>query len=378
MEGGKRKRPRIELGARQALKIGMIAIAAALLVFRLPAGAVERYYSLAVYPRLQWLLTPVSNLAPFALVDALLIVVATGIPICWIVSLARSRRGERLKRAGQLGVSTLVVAAVGFIAFDLLWGLNYERESLTDKLDYEEARVTVGATTALARTVVHQLNAESQTVHKGPWPSESEWRANLHSSFDRVVTELGASGGIVAALPKKSLINGYLTAAGIDGFMNPFGDEVILVADLLPVEKPFALSHEWGHVAGYADEGEASFVGLLACLRSGSPAVRYSGWLALYQQLPRRTVELALEAKGASDGSALELAPEVAADLNAINERRRKNISAAVSDAQSRFYDGFLKANRVEAGIGSYGQLVALLVGTRFEGDWGPTKRAAD
>ena len=44
--------------------------------------------------------------------------------------------------------------------------------------------------------------------------------------------------------------------------------EVILNPDLLPVEKPFVLAHEWAHLAGYADESEANFVAWLACCRA--------------------------------------------------------------------------------------------------------------
>jgi hypothetical protein len=38
--------------------------------------------------------------------------------------------------------------------------------------------------------------------------------------------------------------------------------------DLLPFEKPFVAAHEWAHLAGYADESEASFVGWLTCVRA--------------------------------------------------------------------------------------------------------------
>ena len=38
-------------------------------------------------------------------------------------------------------------------------------------------------------------------------------------------------------------------------------------------------------------------------------------------------------------------------------------------------YDKYLKANRVEAGVRSYGQVVRLLLGTRFDEDGGPVLR---
>ena len=45
--------------------------------------------------------------------------------------------------------------------------------------------------------------------------------------------------------------------------VDPFALEVMANPDLLPVERPFVAAHEWAHLAGYADESEANFVGWL-------------------------------------------------------------------------------------------------------------------
>ena len=66
--------------------------------------------------------------------------------------------------------------------------------------------------------------------------------------------------------------------------VNPFGLEVLANPDLLPFERPFVAAHEWSHLAGYADESEANFVGWLACIRADVPT-QYSGWLYLFWQV---------------------------------------------------------------------------------------------
>ena len=43
--------------------------------------------------------------------------------------------------------------------------------------------------------------------------------------------------------------------------LNPFGLETIVLPDLLPYERPFVVAHEWAHLAGHADEAEASAIG---------------------------------------------------------------------------------------------------------------------
>ena len=83
---------------------------------------------------------------------------------------------------------------------------------------------------------------------------------------------------------KATLFGPYFRWTGVDGMINPFGLEVLPNPDLLPFERPFIAAHEWAHLAGYADESEASFVGWLTCMHAGVPA-RYSGWLFLYWQI---------------------------------------------------------------------------------------------
>jgi hypothetical protein len=142
---------------------------------------------------------------------------------------------------------------------------------------------------------------------------------------------------------------------------NPFFLETLVAGGLLPVEQPLVIAHEWSHLAGLADEGEANFLGWLTCMR-GSPAARYSGWLFLYREL--------VAALPASDRAetADALAPGPRRDLSAVAERMRREVHPALSAAGWRVYDTYLKAHHVEAGTASYGQVVQLVLGTRDRG----------
>jgi hypothetical protein len=357
------------------MKILIIVFALAVALIPIPAALVERLYSNGLYPNLQSVSTPVANLIPFALVDVLIASVFVGLPAWWAVRVVRAGRGGRKMAAARLAFHTLTLAAVIFLAFQLLWGFNYEREPLASKLDYDEQRLTGEALRRLRRVSVENLNAQS-AEHYGPPVEEAVWREHLHASFDETVIGLGNSRGIAAAVPKTSLLNFYLRAAGIEGFINPFGHEVILDSEIFPFEKPFLLAHEWAHLAGFADESEASFVGLLACLRSDVPTLRYSALLALYQYMPRTAPPAPGEAKPIMGLEPQpELAPEVIADLKAISERDNKHRNVTISRMQWAVYDRFLKANRVRAGVGSYSRFVRLVLGTRFDLDWTPVVR---
>jgi len=305
-----------------AIKALVIVTALVLLLLPLPARFVERFYSNGFYSFLQPVITPVTNFVPFAMVDLLLVIAIAGLPVWWIVRIRRAVRGQRLRAAGRVALDTLALASVVFITFQILWGFNYERLPLRSKLDFDAGRVLPQTLAELRRTVIEQLNTEA-VARRSDWPDESEWRGQLLLSFNEAVSELGNRRGIAAGRPKHTLMNFYLAAAGIEGFVNPFGLEVVLESSVLPFEKPFLLAHEWGHLAGFADESEASFVGLLACLHSDSAALRYAGWLALYLYLPDDP-----------KGEAARLAPEVVADLRAIAEREARHRNATISRVQ--------------------------------------------
>src|SRR5207249_2335257 len=96
--------------------------------------------------------------------------------------------------------------------------------------------------------------------------------------------------------------------------------------DLLPMERPFVVAHEWAHLAGYNDEGEANFVSWLACVR-GDEARQYSGWLAIYSEASAMLGGRERQAMGE------RLAPGPRADLRAIADRILRHRSVRVAQA---------------------------------------------
>jgi hypothetical protein len=167
---------------------------------------------------------------------------------------------------------------------------------------------------------------------------------------------------------KRTLYGRFFRWTGVDGMVNPFGLEVLANPDLLPLEQPFVAAHEWAHLAGYAHESEANFVGWLTCVRADT-ASQYSGWLYLYWQiageLPAREREALAKMLTAGPRD----------DLAAIAARMRRGDLPALRRASWMVYDSYLKANRVEGGVRSYGAVVTLILRARFENGWRPVRR---
>ena len=194
-------------------------------------------------------------------------------------------------------------------------------------------------------------------------------RLALKDPMNKALLSLGRPALETASQPKFSLVlTPFFRWAGVTGMINPFGLETIVFPDLLPFERPFVLAHEWSHIAGIADEGEANFVGWLTCVRADVPS-QYSGWMHLYWQIAG---ELRADHR-ARLWEAVEPGPR--RDVEAIVERIRRGQLPLLRSASWRVYDQYLRANRVEEGIRSYGEVLRLLLGTRFTEDGTPVRR---
>ena len=352
------------VGARSWIAAGIVAVATICAVTPTPASLVEQIYSRQWYLIGQRIVTPVSGLVGFALLDLLAIIVVIGLGARWLRGFRRSGPGlrRRAAAAARLTLHTTAAAAVLYLVFLVMWGLNYRREPLSARLDYDAARISPEALASLAAESVQRLNALHAPAAAEPWPSFAELPARMGPAFERVQRRLGAERTAVAGRPKATLLSAWFRQAGIDGMLSPFSLEVLVNRAVLPFERPFLVAHEWSHLAGYADEAEASFVGALICL-AGDAQSRYSAWLSLSQHLVRH-----LPAAGRDRvRTALDDGPR--GDLRAIATRLRA-AAPVVRRSANRIYDQYLRANRVDAGIASYGLVVDLLLGTDGTPTW--------
>ena len=337
--------------------VGILLTACAGAGLPLPPHVVERWYSAGFYPPLQRALTRFSNLTPIALLDVLLV----ALPIVLAVLAAREVRrpaGTRMTFAGWT-LRTAVAVAVLYLAFLLAWGLNYRRVPLEQKLRFDARGVTPDAARDATRLAVDRLNALYAAAHAPASDELGHVDPALAAAFAGATRLLGASGTTVPARPKRTLLDFYFRPAAVAGMTDPFFLETLVESDLLPVERPFVVAHEWSHLAGFADEGEANFAGWLTCIRADAPS-QYSGWLFLFGELANRLPR----ADRADAVARLQAGPR--ADLRAIAARLTRDVKPQVSAAGWRMYDRFLKANRIDAGAASYAQVVRLVLGTKM------------
>jgi hypothetical protein len=352
---------------KNIIKAAVIVAAVACLLLPLSPSLIERWYSTGIYPGFQRLLTPLTNLLPFALFD----VITLGAAALAVRAIVRAVRQARQLRRWQPLLTTTVnlatAAAAIYLVFLVCWGFNYRRLPMAARLIVDRSAPGEQAVEALGLQAIEQINALYGAAHAaGDVPPLKDER--LRAAFDTVQGYLSDAPRAVPGRLKQTIYGPYFRWTSVDGMVDPFALEVMANPDLLPIERPFVAAHEWAHLAGYADESEANFVGWLTCLRA-SEAAQYSGWMFLYWQL-------ANEVSGATRAKlATALAPGPRADIDAIVERLRRGQLPALQRSSWAHYDTYLKANRVEAGVRSYGLVVTLILRAKFDEGWKPVRR---
>jgi hypothetical protein len=350
--------PRRSSSARynRAVRWRLIVIGTALvaLLMPLPSRFVEGAYSSTVFPSLQALVTTASNRTAWPWLDMVgLAVVLACVLACVRDLMMGPLRAASLRVAGRV----VTLGASAYLIFLAMWGLNYRREPLTRRVGFDAGRISSESATRLARETVAQLNALHTPAHRAGWAPPHEIDADLATSFHQTEASLGLGAATVLGRPKHSLLDLYFRRAGVAGMTDPFFLETLVASDLLPFERPHVVAHEWAHLAGITDEGEANFVGWLTCVR-GDASARYSGWLFLYSDVlsavPGRTARDIQE----------RLDPGPREDLAEIRARYTREVDPRVSTAGWTVYDQYLKANRIEAGTASYAEVVRLILGT--------------
>ena len=336
----------------------LVAVAAVCASIPVPSRYVESVYSRTIYPAMQWWVTMASNTVPIALLDVALGVVLSALAWRFVV---RARRFGFRRASGWALVTLIRSGAVAYLAFLALWGLNYRRMPLEQRLDYDRTRMTRESVLAFANRAVNEINAGYAAAH-----ALTGNLTALEYAFLDAELALGSRSPTMLGDPKRSLLTLYFRAAGIDGMTDPIFLEIIVNPEVLDVERPMVVAHEWSHLAGYANESEASFLAWLACMR-GDALAQYSGWFAAYEH--------AMRALPRQDRAAVKtLDPGPRDDLRAMVARYGR-ASPVVRKAAEGVYDEYLRANRVAEGIGSYDAVLRLMVATRLDPEWKPALR---
>lgn len=340
-------------------------------------------YTTRIYPIIGSLLSPISGLFPFAVGDifiALSIVWVFFYPIYeikWRKQLAKrffflaAKRGCYPKKKvvfGRVAEYLLWVYAWFYIA----WGLNYSQPNIYCRTGMKPVEVSEAKFREFAYRYADSINSLSEeTAFDGQ--RESQFNGMVDDGLKNRVrdavlkgyNEIGAEEGINAPFnqhphAKTMLFTPLSSMSGVTGSMGPFFCEFTLNGDIRPHDYPAIYAHEFAHLLGIANEGEANFYSYIVCTASSDKAVKFSGYYHIFFHVLRNVFDILGEKEG--EKFLKYIRPEIIqlakSDRNYWLSKRCKVLDAA----QDFIFDLYLRGNHVAEGRKSYSGVVGLIL----------------
>ena len=333
----------------------LCVISVLLFLFGLSPTLVLNYYSNGLYPILSTSLRWISSFFPFALGDILyvsLIIFA----LRAIFLLFKKRKSLTKKDRFIIPLKMLNKIFILYIAFKLLWGLNYARPSISTQLSIGDEEYTVKELVLLSNFFIDKVNELQPRINPKQTYNIKEIKEKSVLAYQKMQQKQPFFN--YAAPSFKSAISGYISCKiGIEGYYNPLSGEANLNMLLPAWVLPFVACHEISHQLGVAREDEANLVGYLTAVNSGDVNFRYS---ANYNML--RYLLLEVRIKSPADYEALykRITPGVLANFKAESDFWRK-YNSQMSGYMNVAFDKFLKLNNQKSGIKSYQNIVIWL-----------------
>ncbi|MBS2097251.1 DUF3810 domain-containing protein [Carboxylicivirga linearis] len=300
----------------------------------------NQFYSSGIYPLIASFLSLISGWFSFSLDDLFYILLSLGLLSLLILPLFRKIKWAKSLR---LIISSL---ALTYMAFYWLWGFNYYRSDLNERLSFEEAQADTTELMNTFRWLIDEVNqsyTQVDSIDKRQWVSIIENEYVKHHKFLKIDTRLCKTN------PKSMTFSRFFAAATISGYYGPFFSEVHINKHLLPVELPLVLSHELSHRYGITSEAEANFYAWYICTHSDDQQMKYSANLYLLRYFAYATHRI-----GSFKEAVSYLRPEVKEDYTKVSKHWMALMNRNVEEVATAVNDAYLKTNKVDEGIADY------------------------
>jgi len=318
---------------------------------------IECFYSNGLYNSLSNLSRVLFGFIPFSIGDFGYLFAI----VFLIIGYTKNRKIIKLSWKDRL-LKILSYFSIFYFSFNILWGLNYYRVPLFEKLkiekEYSNEDLLIFTKKLIAKTnsIHSQITKNDSLKVVFPYSQEQVFEMNLngYQSLSKQIPSLNYKHPSI----KKSLFSLPLSYMGFSGYLNPFTNEA-QVNDKIPMYNfPTTLTHEMAHQLGYASESEANFIGFLASINNENLYFQYSGYNhALHYCLSNWKFNDEVQFKKLLK----TVHPGIIKNYKESEDFWNK-YESFVEKGFHLFYDRFLKMNQQKDGIDGYSRFVDLLV----------------
>lgn len=341
--------------------VGMLLIMAIFIhLFSANPFVTEHYYSTGLYPYMATFFRLITGWLPFSLGDLLY-----GIIVIWL--LWKTVKGLKtmfnkqftwqylLKRLS----ASVIVLLIIYIAFNLLWGINYNRQGIATQLGLTMEKYSPQELKTLNSILLQKVNENKAAILKdGTIALKSNEIFKRSAAAYTEVNKKYAFLQYYSASVKTSLWGWLGNYVGFTGYYNPFTGEAQVNTLVPKFLQPYTTCHEIAHQLGYAKENEANFVGYLAATASKDTLFRYSAYVDLFLYAERNLYSID---STAAKSLAHQLSPAVKADLKELSDFNRRHQNP-VEPVIRWMYGKYLESNQQPSGVLSYDEVTGFLI----------------
>ena len=344
---------------RQAWCCAALMVVCGLLVwFRQYPILVEQYYGNGLYPYIAAIMQSVFGWLPFSFGDLFYVAVVL-LGLSWVYRLIRCLLVKASNQALLHGLKLVNLSLALYMSFYVLWGLNYYREPLAQRLSLHEMRLTFADLLEVTEYCIEQANALKKELGATDidWPNDAIYREA--AMLMQQNKSLGDEVYRHKPKAKASIFNVATNYMGVSGYFNPYTHESHVNSTMPVVSRPFTACHELAHQAGVGFEDEANLVGFILANESSVPLFRYS---AYFEAMWKLLNDVFYKDPVIYQYYYLKIDQAIlddAIDHNAYWSQ----YSGAVNAATNTFYNHYLEANNQPEGMERYNRMVGLLVG---------------
>ena len=318
---------------------------------------VERYYSNGLYLYLSKISRIVLGWIPFSVGD-----LAYTTLIFFIFRWIYKNRKGFFTNWKTNGLTVLSFASVLYFLFHFLWGINYYRVALHEKIGIEKeySKVQLEALTQKLIKKTNQLqlqiekDATKKVVFKYSEQKMYEMAQNGYGLLSNQLAEIKYENKSI----KSSLYSLPLSYMGFGGYLNPFTNEAQVNYLKPKYTSPLTICHEMAHQTGIGSESDCNFIGFMAASSNEDIYFQYSAYaFALNYCL----YNLEVMEEGSSKSYKGAINKGIIENFNE-NKTFWKHYHSFIDTFFEYFYDKFLKFNQQKDGMESYSKFVGLLI----------------
>lgn len=371
-ESTKKKNRKFPLSIQLCVALGLILGAVLLEVIAINSRSFSDWYRDNIYPI--WVATygRLTSIFPFSFGEILIMIAVFGIPASLIamIVLLIIKKGRRKKVGKVFGCVYLwIVTFVVVVQVNNCFIL-YRASTFAQTNGIAENRHTNEQLEALGFAIVEKLNEAAKNVErddKGRIVMNCDYDETAKAAMRNLGKEFKNLDGYYVT-PKPIQCSFFMSQMNLTGIYFPFSMEANYNNDCYKAKLPCTVCHELAHTRGYILEDEATFIAVLACIRSDDPYYKYAGYLTALSYVRNKIFEYADDDKKSEFDS--EICDEVWADIDANREywdsvKEKEDTvfdTSTVNKISSEFVDNNLKINGVEDGSKSYGRMVDLML----------------